>query len=225
MADNKIPLTHAACVPISFIGTVLGPFYTHDPKHDAKALLPSLTAIEGLDPAQAARDWPFVDASTAEESLIEMQRGLSDEYAPTLADEYRRLFVGPAPKAAPPWGSVYTDKDQVIFGKSCLDLHDWLRRNGIAIKPGDAESTEADMPEDHIGTMLEIMAWIAQNKPELLEDYLCHHFFTWAPHFAEGMAQAATHPFYHGLAELTRASLQGIQNMFGLDVDTVRFYR
>lgn len=225
MAEPKIPLTHAACVPIAFIGTVLGPFYTHDPEHDAKAIAPSFAAIKQLNPEQSAKDWPFVEEPVAERDLQEMQEGLTDDEAAGLAKEYRRLFIGPAPKPAPPWGSVYTDKDQVMFGKSCLDLHDWLARNGIAIKPGDTESEKADMPEDHIGTMLEIMAWIAQNKPELLEEYLCQHFLTWAPHFLGELVDAAEHPFYHGLAQLTLDSLLGMQDMFGLEVETPRFYR
>ncbi|MGI6591150.1 MAG: molecular chaperone TorD family protein [Eggerthellaceae bacterium] len=214
-------LTHAACVPIAFVGTVLGPFYTHDPKRDADTIGPSFQAIADLDVEQAAKDWPFVKAPVAQEALGEMQEGLDDEHSGApLAKEYRRLFIGPEHKPVPPWGSVYTDSDQVMFGKTALDLHDWLRRNGIAVKKGDA-----DLPDDHIGTMLEIMAWIAQNKPELLEEYLCDHFLTWAPHYLEEFEQEAKHPFYHGLALLTLESLQGIQRMFGLTVITPRFYR
>ena len=34
--------------------------------------------------------------------------------------EYRRLFVGPGHLPAPPWGSVYTDRECVIFGEATL---------------------------------------------------------------------------------------------------------
>ncbi len=214
-------ISHAACVPIAFVGTVLGPFFTHDPKLDAQAIDPSFAAMVDLDPEQAAEDWPFVKAPVAQEAIEEMQKGLDGEHAGApLVKEYRRLFIGPGHKPVPPWGSVYTDSDQVMFGKTALDLHDWLKRNGIAIDSG-----EADLPDDHIGTMLEVMAWIAQNKPELLEEYLCKHFLTWAPHYLEELEQEAKHPFYHGLALLTLESLQGIQRMFDLNVVTPRFYR
>ena len=67
--------------------------------------------------------------------------------------EYRRLFVGPAPKPAPPWGSVYTDRECVVFGESTLALRAWMRAQGIARLVDDKT------PEDHIGLMLVLMAW------------------------------------------------------------------
>ena len=138
----------------------------------------------------------------------------------SLADEYRRLFVGPAKKAAAPWGSVYTDRDQVVFGLSTLELREWLRKNGIEIRRGKSEE-----PEDHIGTMLELMAWLADNRPELLGDYLQHHLLTWAPHFLVLMQNAAADAFFTGLAALTRSTLLGIQDALSLDVIEPRFYR
>ena len=73
--------------------------------------------------------------------------------------------------------------------------------------------------------MLELMGWIAENRPELLADYLQHHLLTWAPHFLALMAVATTSDFFDGLAALTRASLIGIQDALGLQVEEPRFYR
>ena len=139
---------------------------------------------------------------------------------PGLAAEYRRLFVGPAKKAAAPWGSVYTDKDQVVFGASTLALRDWLRTSGVEVHREGGEE-----PEDHIGTMLELMAWLAENRPELLDEYLRLHLLTWAPHFLTLMQGATTSDFFAGLAELTRESLLGIQDALELEVVEPRFYR
>ena len=44
-----------------------------------------------------------------------------------LVWEYRRLFVGPGHLPAPPWGSVYTDHECVIFGEATLALRAWMR--------------------------------------------------------------------------------------------------
>ena len=53
---------------------------------------------------------------------VQMLRGLAAGYVDEdLYWEYRRLFVGPQAKVAPPWGSVYLDKDQVIFGASTME--------------------------------------------------------------------------------------------------------
>ena len=172
-----------------------------------------------------------------------------------LTWEYRRLFVGPGVKPAPPWGSVYTDRDRVVFGASTLELRAWMRERGVARTTGwEADQSvvpvagrEADQPfaratdqeagraadqvadkrepEDHIGLMLGLMAWLAQHQPESLSEYLRIHLLTWAGHYLDELARAAEHPFYEGLARLTRASLDGLQESLSLEVIEPMFYR
>lgn len=136
-----------------------------------------------------------------------------------LTWEYRRLFVGPAAKAAPPWGSVYTDREQVAFGASTLELRAWMRSHGVARLGGERD------PEDHIGLMLALMAWLAQDQPADLDEFLRLHLLPWAGHFLDLMAAAAEHPFYEGLARLTHATLDGIQAARDIQVEYPRFYR
>lgn len=214
MAGSSI--NHAACVPIAFVGTVLGPFYTHDPKRESRAIGPSFRAIAELDPAQAAEDWPFVKAPVAREALEEMQAGLADEQAvDALAKEYRRLFARPADKASDTARSHSGFGDRAASVAQPRGLDDWLSQQGIAIAPNGT-----DAPDAGIGTLLELMAGIAQNKPELLETYLCTYLLPGVPRVLEGLEEKATHPFYHGLVLLTLESLQGIQRMFGLAAST-----
>lgn len=142
-----------------------------------------------------------------------------DDVNNDLIWEYRRLFVGPAAKAAPPWGSVYTDRECVVFGEATLDLRQWMRQTGIEKLNDDKE------PEDHIGLMLMMMSWISVNKPEALDDFLRLHLLTWSSHFLEEMEEATDHPFYKGLARITRLSLEGIQEDREIEVEYPRFYR
>lgn len=202
----------------AFVGTALAPFFLEDPrKGEAGA---SFDAMAALDVDAAAEDWPFVDTEEAREALELLRQGLAkgadDE---DLVWEYRRLFVGPGRLPAPPWGSVYTDHETVIFGESTLALRAWMRAAGI-----QRESDERT-PEDHIGLMLALLAYVAAERPELLDEYASQHLLTWAPHYLEQLEQAAEHPFYRGLARLTRASLTGMQGALGLDVTVPRFYR
>ena len=136
-----------------------------------------------------------------------------------LTWEYRRLFIGPGAKPAPPWGSVYTDRECVVFGATTLELRAWMREHGVA------RAADEKTPEDHIGLMLALMAWLAQNQPADLGEFLSLHFLTWVGHFLDELADAAEHPFYEGLARLTRASLDGVQEALGLEVVAPRFYR
>ena len=206
-----------ACEGIAFIGDTLGPLFAHDPSDGQADDL--YGALAALDPAAAGQEWPFGDAAAATEALADFAAGLAGGVDDDLIWEYRRLFVGPGPKAAPPWGSVYTDRETVVFGEATLVLRQWMRVSGVRRLGDEAE------PEDHIGLMLQLMAWLARERPALLDEYLADHLLTWAPHFLDVMESATTHPFYRGLAALTRLSLEGIGEARGLVVEEPRFYR
>lgn len=206
---------------IAFIGESLAPFYRYDPRINAECLEPLFNAFVNMDPAEAAIEWPFVETEEAKSCIAQMQRGLAAGYVDEdLYWEYRRLFVGPQAKAAPPWGSVYLDKDQVIFGASTMELRDWLARHGIGIQKGNS-----DDPEDHIGTMLLTMSYIAQHERAILKEFLRDHLLTWSGHFLERVEAKSSHDFYRGLARLTRLSLKGIQEELDVEVKHCRFYK
>ena len=203
---------------IAFVGETLGPFFLQDPKTGEAGA--AFQALAALDVDAAAAEWPFAGEAEARACLALMKEGLAHGIEDDdLVWEYRRLFVGPAPKPAPPWGSVYTDRECVVFGESTLALRAWMRAQGIARLVDDKT------PEDHIGLMLVLMAWIARNQPTDLDDYLRLHLLPWSSHFLDELAEAAKQPFYEGLARLAKASLEGIQSERALDVAYPRFYR
>lgn len=202
---------------VVFVGESLAPFFLQDPRLGTAG--PAFDAMASLDARAAACEWPFVDEDAAYACLGWIQEGLTHGIDDDLVWEYRRLFVGPGHKAAPPWGSVYTDRECVMFGLTTLDLRRWMRERGIE-RLGDAND-----PEDHIGLMLELMAWLAGNRRDDLDDYLSCHLLTWAPHFLDRVERETTHAFYKGLACLTRLSLEGIGAMRKLAVDVPRFYK
>ncbi|MBX9033437.1 Tat proofreading chaperone DmsD [Gordonibacter massiliensis (ex Traore et al. 2017)] len=214
MDDNK----DAVLEGVVFVGETLGPLFLNDPKTgDAGA---AFQALAELDVDAAAVEWPFVDDEEAARDLGLMKEGLAKGAEDDdLVWEYRRLFIGPAPKPAPPWGSVYTDRECVVFGQTTLELRAWMREQGIERLVDDKT------PEDHIGLMLVLMAWIAGNRPEALDEYLSLHLLTWSSHFLDQLAGVADQPFYEGLARLAQASLEGIQAQLALDVTYPRFYR
>ncbi len=213
MEDAREQITES----VAFIGETLGPLFLYDPADAAVA--PVYEAIAALDAEEAAAAWPFAAPEDAARALGLLCEGLARGVDDALVWEYRRLFTGPAAKVAPPWGSVYTDRECVVFGESTLALRQWLREVGIEV-PG-----RGNEPEDHIGLMLVLMAWIARERPELLDDYLAQHLLTWASHFLGIVQQGTEHPFFQGLAQLTAASLAGVQDALQLQVTVPRFYR
>ncbi len=202
---------------VSFVGHILAPFYLEDPVKGTASDL--FTAMAALDVDAAAQEWPFVGQSEVYEMLSLMVKGLKDGTTDDLVWEYRRLFVGPNPKPCPPWGSVYTDRECVIFGASTLKLRFWMRENGFE------RLSDEKTPEDHIGLMLSLMAAIAEQRPDKLEEYLSRHLLTWSKHFLDQMAESSNHSFYKGLALLTNATLEGLKDELSLEVVYPRFYR
>lgn len=143
---------------LSFVGRTLSPLFLEDPCAESANGL--FKAFSALDPEEAAEEWPLADPAQVRRALQLMVEELAPNQ-PTewdgsfcaddeLALEYRRLFVGPNPMPAPPWGSVYTDRDQVIFGETTLLFRGWMRCHGIVRLADD------QMPDNHIGLMLSL---------------------------------------------------------------------
>ena len=162
--EATVPLSEDVREAIAFVGETLGPFYLQDPvKGDAG---PAFAAMAAIDVAQAAVEWPFVDEAEARCDLDLMRSGLAEGIdADGLVWEYRRLFIGPAPKPAPPWGSVYTDRECVVFGEATLALRAWMRRVGVA------RTADERTPEDHIGLMLALLSYLASDQAKLEKLY------------------------------------------------------
>lgn len=202
---------------ICMIGNVFGVLFLEEPFSQRASEIYGL--LSDLDLDEVARTWPFVPEPTAYDLLHRAHDALEASSREDLIWEYRRLFVGPARKAAPPWGSVYLDKDQVIFGASTLELRQWMRENGIS------KTTDDEEPEDHIGRMLLLMAWIAENRPDLLTPYLQQHLLTWAPHFLEKVTEETSNGFFSAVSKLCGESLDGLARELAIEVQPVRLYR
>ena len=199
--DARTDERRAELEAVAFAGDTLAPFFPQDPRTGTAG--PAFAAMAALDAEAAAAEWPFADEGEARAALGLMTSGLAEGIEDDgLVWEYRRLFVGPAPKPAPPWGSVYTDRECVVFGASTLALRAWMRGRGIARLVGDRT------PEDHIGLMLALMAWIARNQPEDLDEFLQAHLLTWSSHFLDQLIEAAAHPccaLFRALRDALRA--------------------
>ncbi|MDU8923529.1 Tat proofreading chaperone DmsD [Pasteurellaceae bacterium LIM206] len=136
-----------------------------------------------------------------------------------LSEQYQALFIGPQALPAPPWGSVYLDRESVIFGDSLLRLRAFMHQHQIEFR------RTIDEPEDHIGLMLMLAAYIAEHHSDLLSEYLSRHLLIWAKRYLQLLSVQTLSPFYRGLALLTQQTLQYWQDEALLIVPQVKFYR
>ncbi|WP_272694084.1 Tat proofreading chaperone DmsD [Providencia sp. PROV036] len=182
----------------SLCAQTLGALFYYDPS-DARVnkLIDLFTTSEWL------AEWPFTQDYDYQRIDKLFQDSLSE--SETLQEAYQRLFIGPYALPAPPWGSVYLDKENVIFGISTLELRAWLRNNQINIELNQKE------PEDHVGLIFLLTAWVIENKPELLRELLEIHFLPWVYRYLEKMQLQSGNAFYEATALLATETLKHIQ--------------
>lgn len=194
----------------AFTARVLGALFYFAP--DSEQAAPLVTALTQGDWQQ---DWPLPSGQLA--PIAEALRQQADE---PLPDAWQRLFIGPWALPAPPWGSVWLDRESVLFGDSTLALRQWMRDNGIAFEMAHNE------PEDHFGTLLLLAAWLAETGRNAERDQLlAWHLLPWSTRFLAVFVENAGHPFYRALGQLTQLTLADWQSTLLIPVAEKPLYR
>lgn len=193
--------------------TLLGVCFAQSPKcEDASA---ALAAIRAMD---IAADWPFGESGPLAQAAQRIAEG-AQESEVDLAGEYQRLFVGPGHLVAPPWGSVYMDRDKVLYGCTWVELRDWMRAHGI-----ESEYDER-VPEDQIGRLLVLSAEVTREQTAALPELLGNHILPWAGHYFDLLEADARLATYKGLAQLASATLADAKALLGIAPAKRRLYR
>ncbi|MDM3777405.1 Tat proofreading chaperone DmsD [Proteus mirabilis] len=164
--------------------------------------------VELLSSGKWLTEWPY--GSEEEKQRIASLLAQTTYQDETLAQAYQRLFIGPYALPAPPWGSVYLDHENVLFGDSTLDLREWMLENGIDIALTQNE------PEDHFGLMVMMVAWVAETRPEKLTELLAEHLLPWAYRYLEKLSLQGAFPYYEGLAMLATLTLKSWQSLLSI---------
>ena len=120
-------------------------------------------------------------------------------------DEYTRLFIGPVSLVAPPWESVYGQKDAMLFQESTLEVRNTYRQFGL-IPEGYPR-----VADDSLALELHFMAQLAQRGLDAFyagkydelaadlsgsADFLKKHLLVWVPKFLERMKGAKSNILY-----------------------------
>lgn len=139
-----------------------------------------------------------------------MEEEISSSSEEELLVDYAKLFVGPNKLKAPPYGSVYLDKDRKIMGNSTVKVMELYRESGLSM------SNDFKELPDHIAVELEFMYYMAFKEAEAVEKSetdtalhmlsMQHEFFgrflgQWIIPFCEKIKEGADTAFYQSLAD------------------------
>lgn len=200
---------------IAISGRVLGALFYYAPDSDAAAPL-----LDALSDPQWMSQWPWQDDQQMQAAGEQLTRALAASDASALRVAHQRLFIGPDALPAPPWGSVWLDKENVLFGDSMLELRQWMRSNGIEYQ------LQHNEPDDHFGTLLMLVAWFAeQGHQQQVDELLAWHLLPWSARFLTVFIAGAEHPFYQALGDLARLTLAHWRDALLIPVAEKKLYR
>lgn len=126
-----------------------------------------------------------------------------------VADDYARIFVGPAALPAPPWESVYRDKKRVLMTATTLSVREFYRAYGYEAHH------RLHVPDDHLAIELDFLAALAQEALDAcaVQDgegaesafeagsaFLNAHLALWVADFAADLRERDGSPFYCAVA-------------------------
>lgn len=122
---------------------------------------------------------------------------------------WQRLFIEPEHLCVPPWGAVYLDPEQIVFGESCLELTRFLAQQGIVLNTGMNES------ENHIGPMFWYLAGLLEkSRYEEVNILLAKHMLPWSYRYLELLHENAQIAYFKGVAALTKLALGTLEVQF-----------
>lgn len=203
-------MTDATRENFIFTARVLGALFYYSPQSEQAAPL-----VAALRDNSWATQWPLSASVLA--PLADAFAAPLDE---PLHEAWQRLLIGPWALPAPPWGSVWLDKESVLFGDSTLALRQWMRENNIAF---DSQQNE---PEDHFGALLLLAAWLAeQGNTDACEQLLAWHLLPWSGRFLSVFTEEAQHPFFEALGQLAQLTLTDWQSNLLIPVAQKPLYR
>lgn len=159
--------------------------------------------------------FPWRDADAMRRRCLRMP----DWQAQGLQEEFETLFEAQGNMIAPPWGSVYLDRENLLMGASTARYREFLRRNALHFAAQDQE------PEDQFGLLLMALAWLLENdRRPAARELLEQHLMPWSGRYLERLRDNPVSMAYAWLAEVTCQWLTDLQALHDLHPAQQRLY-
>lgn len=155
----------------------------------------------------------FDDLSSEVEKLKGSIECLNTNAVPHFecAVEFSQIFLTDAKIGAPPYASVYSSKEGLMFQEPHSTMQNLLEGKGLAVEKGFNE------PADHLGIQLDFLGNLIiaslnqENESNLFEEqqtFIDEQLLTWLPNFVEKVSQSKDSGFYPAIAKMLLSYLK-----------------
>lgn len=168
---------------------------------------------ESLNQLPELLNWPD------KEKIEQLVQGLPTVDIDELEYQFSVLFEGQGEMPCPPWGSVYLDKHNIVFGDSTAEYRGFLRKNGLEIK------TELKEPEDQFGLMLLALGQLLENgNAEAGMTLITYHLMPWGERYLELLKSNDVSEHYAIVAKITQELFDLLQSEFDYTIQSQSLY-
>ena len=136
--------------------------------------------------------------------------------------DYNALFINPKGKFAYPWGSVYLNNENRLFGKSTIAFSHFCKNNNITL------NLSKNIPYDHFGIMLAVLVHCLESKNDIntTKELLEQHMLTWSDRFLSLVMEHSSSGVYQTAAELCLLLLKNLKQQYNINDNTpIQLYK
>ena len=183
--------------PLIVVFQLLGQNLYCRPSNENKQIRDNLTQLPEL------LNWPDKNKIA---NLVQALPALDVE---DLEYQFSVLFEGQGRMPCPPWGSVYLDKDNIVFGETTAEYRNFLRQNGLEIK------SESKEPEDQFGLMLLALSQLLEKgEAQAGMELITEHLMPWGTRYLELLEKNEVSQYYAIIAQITQDLFDSLQHEF-----------
>jgi TorA maturation chaperone TorD len=147
------------------------------------------------------KDWPLL-TTDSEATISTIISSISLDGLILIKEDFNRLFVGPGKKEVYPWGSIYTDKEGLLFGPSTILWEQFCKQYNINITPSSNE------PSDHFALIFYAIVAVMQSEYDnefkgiIVDKILSTHFYPWGIELLSLIDMKAETDYFRGFSLL-----------------------
>lgn len=131
----------------------------------------------------------------------------------SLQTEHERLFSIQETMQAPPWSSMYLDRESITFGQANKAYSEFIEHCGLNLREGASD------PEDHIGLMLIVLGMLIDDKQDQhVKEMIGEYLSTWTGFYFVRLKTVAAENAYSELADKTAYLLELLRKQYSAQV-------